>query len=441
MANIKPFKGYRYNLDKISDVSAVVCPPNYNMSDELRDELYSKSDYNSVRIFTGKEYENDTDLDNRFTRANKALRSWISEGVLIREDKPAIYLYEQTVDMYGATYTNKNFITLVEIEELNEGNIKPCEEVHETSLKDYYDTILNTNADTSMISCLYIEREKELLNLMDEISEKEPDFEFNTKDDQSVHEKVWIIEDEKIIESVVDKFKEMPLYITDGQTRYEACLRYRNYMMKKNPNHTGNEPYNYTLVSLMNAHSDGLVIMPFHRELICPRGFKEDYFIAGVQDHFKIEKIIVDSDEIPLIDIVKQQISTTRTETKIGVYSGGDYFYRITLNDKNYIKNELLPSYSSAYCGLDTVVLNKLVLEDLLNINEENYSQRLRMVRSRYEALNDLENKKCDVIFILNPVKTEQIKNVAAEGEKLPHMTISVFPKPAVGTIINVLED
>ena len=440
MANIKPFKGYRYNTEKVGDIGDVVCPSLYKLTDEQRTRLYGTSDYNAVRLFSGEEREDDSYISNRFTRAGEDLKNWIADNVMVQEDKPAIYMCEQTVTVYGSTYSNMNFITLVEIEDLDDGNIKPCEEFHETSLNDYYANISCTNANISMISCLYMEREKKLLNLMNSIATTEPDFEFNTKDKQSVHEKVWIIKDAETIDFIVNQFKELPLYITDGQTRYEACLRYRNYMKENNPDHTGNEAYNYTLVSLMNANSDGLVIMPLHREVKCPRGFKEDFFIAGVQDHFKIEKIIVDNDETELVDTMKKQISTTRMETKIAVYCGGDYFYRITLTDKDFIKSTLLPEKSKSYCGVDTVVLKKLVLEDLLNVNDETYEDRVTCINSRHEAFKNLQNGECQVIFILNPVKTEQIKNVAAEGERLPYNTINVFPKPSIGTIINVLD-
>ena len=249
MANIKPFRGYRYNIDKVN-ISDVVCPSLYKLTDERRSRLYDMSEYNAVRLYSGEERSTDSEVSNKFTRAAQALKEWIDNDILVREDKEAIYLYEQTVDVHGTTYSNTNFITLVEIEELNEGSIRPCEEMHETSLKDYYEKIKATNFDISMISCLYVEREKVLLNLMDEISETEPDFEFHTNDEDSVHERVWIITYKPTIEAIVEQFKDMPLYITDGQTRYEACLRYRNYMKAKNPNHTGDEPYNYTLVSL-----------------------------------------------------------------------------------------------------------------------------------------------------------------------------------------------
>ncbi len=440
MANIKPFRGYRYNTEKVGDISNVVCPSLYKLTNEQRTRLYGMSDYNAVRLFSGEEHDTDSYLTNRFTRAGGDLKDWIANNVMVREEKPAIYMCEQTVNVYGSTYSNMNFITLVEIEDLDDANIKPCEEFHETSLNDYYANISCTNANISMISCLYTERDKSLLNLMNSIAETEPDFEFHTKDKQSVHEKVWIITDEETIAFVVEQFKGLPLYITDGQTRYEACLRYRNYMKENNPSHTGKEAYNYTLVSLMNANSDGLVIMPLHREVKCPRGFKEDFFIAGIQDHFKIEKIIVDNDETELVETMKKQISTTRMETKIAVYCGGDYFYRVTLTDRDFIELTLLPEKSAAYCGVDTVVLKKLIFEELLNINDDNYEERVSCIHSRHEAYKALHNGECQVIFILNPVKTEQIKNVTAEGEKLPYNTVNVFPKPSIGTIINVLD-
>ncbi|MCD8390925.1 MAG: DUF1015 domain-containing protein [Firmicutes bacterium] len=441
MANIKPFKGYRYNVEKVGSMSNVVCPSYYKLNDQKRAALYNVSEYNAVRIFSGEEKSTDNEINNKFTRAGDDLRRWIAEGVIKKEEKPAVYLYEQTVEVYGTTYTNTNLITLAELEELNTGSIHPCEEMHETSLRDYYEYISHTKADTSMISCLYVEKDKELLNLMNEIRETEPDFEFNTLEDDSVHEKVWIITYEPTIKFIAEQFKDIPLYITDGQTRYEACLRYRNYMKANNPAHTGEEPYNYTLVSLMNTDSDGLVILPFHRQVKCPRGFKEDYFIAAVQDHFKIEKIIVDNDEEEILDTIKKQISTTRKETKIGVYCGGDYFYRLMLTDKDYIKNNLLPQMSKAYCSVDTVVLNKLILEDLLNVTDETYSERVKEERSRHQCFKHIEDGEFEVVFMLNAVKIDQIKAVTAVGERLPHMTISIFPKPSVGTIINVFEN
>ncbi len=438
MANIKPFKGYRYNPEKISNLGTVASPPYYNISDEEKEELYALSEYNSIRLFSGRKLDTDDEKENRFTRAAAYLKDWIAKDILKRDETPAIYMYEQTIEVYNVQYSNRTFVALLELEEFNEDRIMPCEEVREVSLQNRYDFLTATNADLSMISCLYAEREKELLNLMNELSEEKPDVEFTSED--NVHQRLWVITYQPTIDFITERFKNMPLYITDGQTRYETCLKYRNFMKANNPEHNGTEPYNFTMVSLANSNSDGIVILPVHREVRC-KHFREDYFVAGAQDHFKIEKIIVDEDDDGIVETMKKQIATTKPETRIAAYCGGNYFYRLTLIDKDYIKTELSPEMSKAYCGLDVVALNKLIIDDILRIGEEEYEERVHSTRSHASCLRDVQTGEYDIMFILNPVKTEQIKNVTAAGEKMPKNTLSVFPKPSVGVIINLKEN
>ena len=435
MANIKPFKGYRYNSEKIGDISTVVAPTQYNISDEEKAKLYEMNEYNAVRIFDGMEKETDTKNDNKYTRAAAYLKDWIDSGVLVRDEEESIYLYEETIELHGTSYHNMTFVALLELEELGTGNIKTCEEIREMSKRDRYELLSKTNADMSMITCLYIEREKELLNLMNTLSQNEPDMDFDTFD--GMHQRLWKITDKETIDSIVDGFRELPLYITDGQTRYETCIQYRNFMRANNPMHTGKEAYNYTLVSLVNSNSDGLEVMPVHRKIKLPRGFSEEFFIAAIQDHFKIEKIIVDSQDDSLIETMKKQIQTKRAETKLGMYHDGDYFYRLTLIDNDYIKKELLPEMSKAYCSLDSVVLRKLIIDDIFGIGDE-YDDLVSMSMSTNECYNDVKEGKADIMFVLNPVRVEQIESVTAAGEKLPYRSISIYPKPSVGVLINI---
>lgn len=438
MANIKPFRGYRYNGDKTGDISTVIAPTQYNIGDEEKAKLYEMNEYNAVRIFDGIEYDTDTKEDNKYTRAADYLKDWIANGVLVRDPEEAIYLYEETVELHGNSYQNMTFVALLELEELGSENIRTCEEIREMSKRDRYELLSKTNADMSMITCLYIERDKRLLNLMNALSQKDPDMEFDTYD--GMHQRLWKITDKKIIDEIVDGFRELPLYITDGQTRYETCIQYRNYMRANNPMHTGKEAYNYTLVSLVNSNSDGVEIMPVHRKVKLPRGFSEEFFVAAVQDHFKIEKIIVDAQDDSITETMKKQIQTKRAETKFGVYHDGNYFYRLTLIDNDYIKKELLPEMSKAYCGLDSVVLRKLIINDIFGIRDD-YEDLVSTSISSNECYRDVREGKADIMIILNPVRVEQIESVTAAGEKMPYRSISIYPKPSVGVLIYLKED
>ena len=92
MANIKAFRGYRYNTDKIDNLGSVISPPYYNMTKEDKDALYDKSEYNSVRLFSGKSLKVIQDEENTFTRAKNYLDKWIEDGILVRDEEPVIYM-------------------------------------------------------------------------------------------------------------------------------------------------------------------------------------------------------------------------------------------------------------------------------------------------------------------------------------------------------------
>ena len=439
MANIKPFRGYRYNTDKITNIGSVVSPPYFNMLKEDKDALYDKSEYNSVRLFSGKKQETDMPNDNVFTRAKAYLDKWIAEDILVRDEEPVIYMYEQTIEMGGTAYSNTNFVALVELEDIGSGVIMPCEKPHDVSMADRYELLSTTNADISMISCMYMEQEKDLYNLMNELREEKPDIEFSSE--ENLQHKIWKISYKPTIDFIVDHFKDMALYITDGQTRYETCLKYRNYMKANNPNHTGKEPYNYTMVSLSNSKSDGIVVLPVHRGVKTPRNFSEAHFIANSQDYFKVEKIIVDSSDESIVETMIKQIMTVKAETRIAAYCGGDYFYRMVLMDNDHIKKDIYPEMSKEYCRLDIVALNKLILDDVFHITEENYEEYVNSTRSYNACYRGVNEGVYDIMFLMNPIRVEQIKNITAVGERLPEMTVSVYPKPSVGVIINVKED
>ncbi len=438
MANIKPFRGYRYNTEKIKNIGSVVSEPYYNMIKEDKDRFYEKSEYNAVRLFSGRKLDTDTDTNNVFTRAKDYLDKWIESGVLVRDEEPVIYMYEQTIDLGGTPYSNTSFVALVELEDTG-GSIMPCENPHEVSLSDRYELLAATNADISMINCIYVEKEKDLFNLVNELREEEPDVEFST--DESVQQRLWKISYKPTVDFIVDRFKDMTLYITDGQTRYETCLKYRNYMKANNPNHTGKEPYNYMMMSLSNTNSDGLVVMPIHRSVKAKKSFNEAYFIAGAQDHFKVEKIIVDTGDDSLVETMVKQIVTVKPETRIAAYCGGNYFYRMILTDTDYIKKEIYPEMSKEFCKLDIVALNKLLIEDVMRIGEEEYEEYVHVSRSYNSCYKAVNEGRADVMFVVNHVRVEQIRNITAVGERLPERTVSVFPKPSVGTIINIKDE
>src|SRR3989338_5162963 len=95
MAEIKPFNGIIYNSKKIRDISDVICPPYDVINETDQAKYHMKDDHNAIRIVLGKSSSSDGETDNKYIRAAHYLAQWLDEGVLIRDDEPSLYVYEQ----------------------------------------------------------------------------------------------------------------------------------------------------------------------------------------------------------------------------------------------------------------------------------------------------------------------------------------------------------
>ena len=436
MADIMAFKGYLFNNKKIDDLGLVMSPPYDALLEEEQDELYNRHKYNAIRLTKGKKLDTHSDIDNPAVRASNYLKEWIENDVLVQDEHPSIYIYEQEIFFNKTTYTSKGLVALLKLEEFG-NHVLTCEDAAPVNKQDRYELLATTKANFNMISSLYIESEKPLSRLMNEITDAPADVSFAVPDGSK--ERLWRITDPDKIEFIKNALKPHTLYITDGQNRYETSLKYQAECIRNNPNHTGNEPYNYIMALFTNAYDDSIVHVPFHRLVKFNKSFNESFFVAACQDNFKIEKIIVDTDTSEFVDTIKKQIVTTRNENKLALYCGGDYFYRLTLKNIAAVK-DLIPEKSDAYISLDVTVLNKLILEDILNISPEDAEERIEYTKSVTEGLALVKNGSYGCLLAINPVRTEQIRAVAASGDKMPPHSICVFPKPITGIIFNILD-
>ena len=95
MATIRPFHGVRYDVEKIGDLSRVISQPYDRVRHGLQDEYYALSPYNITRVIKGVEFEDDSEWSNVYTRARDYLIRWRQEGILMRDERPALYFFHQ----------------------------------------------------------------------------------------------------------------------------------------------------------------------------------------------------------------------------------------------------------------------------------------------------------------------------------------------------------
>ncbi len=430
MANIKPFKGYRYNPEKNIELADVMAPPYDFISKHRGEEFFELNPYNAIRLVSSNKLSDEE--DDPYKRAAEFLENSIKAEVIKQDEEETIYLYEQKVMVNNEPFSCRGFVSLLEVTDYEHGIVVPCEKPSTNSKKDRLNMVKTLQANGSMLSFKYIDNGKKLSEIISDIAETTPVMDFETSD--KIHQRLWKITDKETIGIIVSEFKNKLTYLVDGHNRYEAYCEYKRLMMETDAEYSEDKPYNYTLALLTESKDDGMMQQPVHRLVKFPKGFKEDFIIAGAQDHFKIEKIIIDTTDESIEETMKKQIATQRKEIKIALYCGGNYFYRLTYKNDGEMER-ILPDASDTYRYLDLSVLNKLILEDLCNIKEDD-TERLIYTTSLEEGVFAVEKGECDCMFVVNPVRKKQMTDIILSDELLPKRSLSVFPKPATGVVI-----
>jgi uncharacterized protein (DUF1015 family) len=127
MARIRPFRGVLYNQEKVPDLKAVVTPPHDVISAEEQQEYYKAHPQNMIRLILGEIFSEDTEHNNRYTRAAQSFSSWLEQGILKQDQDPAFYVTETDFKMDDVIHTRLGFISLVGLERFEEGIIRPHE--------------------------------------------------------------------------------------------------------------------------------------------------------------------------------------------------------------------------------------------------------------------------------------------------------------------------
>lgn len=435
MATIKPFKGLRYNIEKVGGLEHVVTPPYDIISDEEQKAYYDKHPNNVIRLEYGAEYETDSELDNRYTRAAAFLRSWIDDGVLQFEDKECLYLYEQRFSFLGQELTYRGFVTLTQLEEFSKGVILPHEETLSKAKTDRLNLMTATHANFSQIYCLYMDETGKIRSMMEQITKSPADISFTAEND--ILQNVWIVRDDAVIAAVQAEFADKQLFIADGHHRYETALNFRNKMREENPDWKESDLFNYVMMMLVDMDDPGLVVFPTHR-LVNNVKIDEVMAVSLLKDDFDIDKIIVDSKTSMLCDAIAKDLVALKEKKGFALYFGGEYYYRLSLNDAS-VMEKYLPDKSEAYRNLDVTILHTLVLDKIYGIDTENLANQknLTYTRDPMEAIEAVQNGSQQCAFLLNATKVREIKDVSLAGEKMPQKSTYFYPKLITGIVMN----
>jgi uncharacterized protein (DUF1015 family) len=365
MVEVAPFNGLRYNEEKSGPLCELIAPPYDVIRPDLQEELYARNPHNVVRLILGKQNEDDTDTNSRYTRSAKDFADWQSKDILKEDTEPSFYVYSQEYTFNGKTNNRIGFFARVRLEDFDKGNICPHEMTLAKAKKDRAQLIRACRANFSPVFGLFSDPQGTVDGKLAKIIEQPPLTEI---DEDSVIHRMWQVDDSETVQFLSGSFKNKKVYIADGHHRYETSLAYHKEHGAEVPDSA------HVMMFLTNLDAHSLAIYPIHRQLKCPKPFTRDHCIEQLKPYFNIESL-------PKGQTANQLTARIEKEGQDGVafcaYLGQGNALLLKLRD---IENVVpfMEDDSNDLKILDVYQLHTLVLRELLGIDTRGDGQRGR---------------------------------------------------------------
>ena len=415
MAKIKPFRGVRPPQDLVTKVASR--PYDVLNSEEARKEAEGneKSLYHIIKPEIDFEPGTDEHDPKVYDKAVENFKAFQNNGWLVQDEKEHYYIYAQT--MNGRT--QYGIVIAANVDDYMTGKIKKHELTRRDKEEDRMKHVRINNANVEPVFFAFPDN-KVLDNIIKTVTAEKPEYDFVAEDGFGHH--FWVISDEKMINTITEEFAKIPyLYIADGHHRTAAAALVGNEKAKANPNHTGDEEYNYFLAVAFPASH--LKIIDYNRVVKDLNGLSAEQFLDKIRENFDVEE-------------KGTEIYTPCSLHNFSLYLEGKW-YSLTAKPGRY--NDADP-----IGVLDVTISSDLILRDILGITDLRSDKRIDFVggiRGLGELKRRVDSGEMKVALALYPVSMKQLMDIADSGNIMPPKTTWFEPKLRSGLVIHKLDD
>jgi uncharacterized protein (DUF1015 family) len=441
MAEIRPFKGLRYNSQKIK-LEEVITEPYDRIPPALQEDYYRRSPYNVVRIILGKDDDPDHAEKDKYKRAKVYLDEWEKEGLLIKEDQDALYLYEQEFQIRGENKKRIGLISRVKLEEFSSRKVLPHEKTFPKHKIDRLNLLRATNTNTGQIFLLYKDDQNTVSQAI-ENAKQEAELGAEMRDDADFLHRIWIIKNKETIQSIQEAMADKVLIIADGHHRYETSLNYQKEELEKMKEARGDEPFNYIMMTLFKLEDPGIMILPTYRLVKGLDKLSDEGLKNLLLPYFEISEVEWSdtSDRSKLEEVQDKVLSGSHAFA--AYVSQLKKFFILTLKSEDLLESEKTMERSKEWKRLDVAILHSLIIDKLQALSSEPFSleNNVSYIRNLEQGLDKVNQGEFQMIFLLNPVSLHQIREVVENGEVMPQKSTDFFPKLKSGLVMNPLDE
>ncbi len=414
MAIVKPFKGIRPPKNLVEKVESR--PYDVLDSDEARAEA-GDNEMSLYRIIKPEINfpEGTSEYDPRvYEKAAENFQMFQDKGWLVQDDKEQYYIYAQT--MNGKT--QYGLVVCAHCDDYQKGVIKKHELTRRDKEEDRMKHVRVNNANIEPVFFAY--PDNAVLNeLLMRYAATEPEYDFIAPIDGFRHQ-FWCVTDDTDIATITEEFRKMPsLYIADGHHRSAAAALVGAEKQKQNPNHRGDEEYNYFMAVCFQASQ--LTILDYNRVVKDLNGLTSEQFLEALKKNFDVED-------------KGSEIYKPAKLHEFSLYLD-QHWYSLTAKEGTYDNNDPIGV-------LDVDISSRLILDEILNIGDLRSSKRIDFVgglRGLGELKRRVDNGEMRAALALYPVSMQQIMDIADSGKIMPPKATWFEPKLRSGLVIHKL--
>ncbi len=445
MATVIPFKGIRYSTGA-GAMNLLITPPYDVINEKKQEYFYQLHPNNIIRLEYGKSYSSDTEEDNRHTRAAAVFSSWLKEGILKKENSPAIYLCQERFNHEGRERTRNSFICSVKLEPYEKGIIIPHEETIPKHKADRLSLMQACQANFSPIFGLYADPDRTIEKITCGQTQRDPDISFTDEDNH--HHSLWTVTGNDVISQVQRFMAGQRIFIADGHHRYETALAYRDWRREQEKAQLEEYSYDFVMMNLVNINDPGLVILPTHR--LIRNNIESEKLFNLLSNYFDLEifpleesheNLNIFMNDLKCRSKPEKMCETTQHRSIIGLYTGNGGLYLLTLKEAISLPSYAPAGHSPVWQKMDVSLLHYFIFKKLLAVGEDKWTDENHVHYNRNEddLLSMVDAGNYQFAFFLNPTLIEEMTFVALNGEKLPQKSTYFYPKIITGLVINLL--
>jgi len=415
---LHPFRALRYDPGRVA-LADVLAPP-YDVIDEAqRAHLEAQEPHNVVRITLPRDEPGDPSADSRYQVAARLMAQWRDDGILVPDEQPALYVYEQR----AGGHVQRGLVGALGLTPAEDAIVLPHENTMAGPVADRLALMVATEADLEMIFLVY-EGGGAAARAVAEADQSEPLIDVTTSD--GLRHRVWAITDATALTGIADDLHSRRAVIADGHHRYATYLQYQ---AQRHAAGDGSGPWDFGLAFLVDGSAFGPQVHAIHRAI---PGLAAGRAIEQAATGFEVTEIAGG------LSAAEDTLAKAGLDGVAFVVTDGNRAWLLTQPDAAGLAAALPADRSAAWRALDVSVTHAFLIATLWGLDD-----REEVVQFHHDVGSAVDAAAAGggIALLLNPTPVADVAAVAAAGDRMPRKSTLFVPKPATGLLIRSFDD